>query len=303
MRFGGHQTFAIRDGWLYKGLRLVLDDPDRLAAPDLADWLGVGRNMAKAIHHWLIATGLAEKDLTRGRRTRILRATDLGQLVWARDRYFLLPGTWWAIHVRLINCPENAFSWHWFFNRFSSARFERPVCVESLRRYLASTGSRMPSPRTLDRDIGCLLGSYAVSVPRRAGDPEDAMDCPLSELGLLLHSRQTGFYHFDRGLKRIPFGIFGYVLASGQDFGRLSTEATSSDRSLTELTHGLNAPGRIFALTAEAVYHLIARYETQGLVRLDGNAGERILRIHRLPALEWMDLYYDSVKLSEGEAG
>ena len=40
MRFGGHQTFAIRDGWLYKGLRLVLEDPDRLGAPDLADWLG-----------------------------------------------------------------------------------------------------------------------------------------------------------------------------------------------------------------------------------------------------------------------
>ena len=51
MRFGGHQTFAIREGWLYKGLRLAIEDPDRLGEPDLADWMGVGKNMAKSIHH------------------------------------------------------------------------------------------------------------------------------------------------------------------------------------------------------------------------------------------------------------
>lgn len=301
MRFGGHQTFAIRDGWLFKGLRLVLSDPGRLGDPDLADWLGVGSNMAKAIHHWLIATGLAEKDPSWGHRTRVLRATEFGRLVWRRDRYFLLPGTWWAIHVGLTSSPEHAYSWYWFFNRFGAARFERPMCIEGLRRHLASTGSRMPASRTLERDIGCLLRSYAVSVPRKGGDPEDAMDCPLSELDLLLHSRQSGYFHVSRDLKPIPYELFGYAFAVGQDFGR-GTTAAALDRSLTELTHGLNSPGRIFSLTAEAVYQLITRYEAKGLVRLDGNAGERILRIRHVPALEWMEEYYDSVDLAEEAA-
>ena len=301
MRFGGHQTFAIRDGWLFKGLRLVLSDPDRLGDPDLADWLGVGRNMAKAIHHWLIATGLAERDSRRGNRTKVLRATEFGRLVWRRDRYFLLPGTWWAIHVGLINNPEHAYSWYWFFNRFSAGRFERPVCIEALRRHLASTGSRMPASRTMERDIGCLLRSYAISVPRRTGDPEDAMDCPLSELDLLLHSRQSGYYHVNRDLKAIPYELFGYAFARGQDFGHASA-AAALDRSLTELTHGLDSPGRIFSLTAEAVYQLITGYEARGLVRLDGNAGERILRIRHAPGLEWMEEYYDSIDLAEEEA-
>lgn len=298
MRFGGHQTFAIRDGWLFKGLRLVIEDPARLSDPDLADWLGVGRNMAKAIHHWLIATGLAEKDLSCGARTRVLRPTDLGWLVWRRDRYFLLPGTWWAIHVSLINCPEQAYSWSWFFNRFGSTRFERPVCVEALRRHLASVGSRMPARRTLERDVGCLLSSYSVSVPGRTGDPEDAMDCPLSELALLIHSRQTGFYHLNRGPKPIPYEVFGYAFASGQEFNGAGGSGKSLDRSLVELTHGLNAPGRIFSLTAEALYELISDYESNGLVGLDGSAGERVLRIDRHSGLEWMDGYYDSVELA-----
>ncbi|MFP8874105.1 MAG: DUF4007 family protein, partial [Myxococcota bacterium] len=138
MRFGGHQTFTIRDGWLFKGLRLVMEDPERLGDPDLADWMGVGKNMAKSIHHWLLATGLAERDPEHGRQTRILRPTAAGKIIWDRDRYFLLPGTWWAIHLQLVHRPADAFSWHWFFNHFSSDRFERPICAEALRRHLAS---------------------------------------------------------------------------------------------------------------------------------------------------------------------
>lgn len=307
MRFSGHQTFAIRDGWLYKGLRLVVEEPERMGDPEVADWLGVGKNMAKSIHHWLLATGLAEKDLDAGRRSTVLRPTSFGSMVWERDRFFLLPGTWWAIHVRLVNSPSYALTWNWFFNVFSSVRFERPVCAESLRRYLAAKGGRAPSPRTLDRDVACLLRSYAVSVPRPPGDPEDMMECPLSELGILLHSRQTGFYHMDRGLKPVPYELFGYALAANRE--RLSgrrprkrgagqSRWTMRDRSLVELAHEAGAPGRVFALTAEALYELVARYEARGLVRLDGQAGERIVRIkgRGIVADRWLRRYYDAAE-------
>lgn len=320
MRFGGHQTFAIRGGWLYKGLRLVVEEPERMDAPDMADWLGVGRNMAKSIHHWLLATGLAEKQLSGGCRTNALRPTAFGNTVWQRDRYFLLPGTWWAVHVQLVNRPAFAFTWHWFFNSFSSARFERPVCVESLRRHLASTGGRTASPRTLDRDVACLLRSYSVSVPRPEGDPEDLMECPLSELGMVLHSCQTGFYHVDRAFKPIPFDLFGYALAVGRarargpqaagltasgrraDEQRVARRSADRDRSLAELAHEVGAPGRVFAMTAEALYELVAGYEAEGLVRLDGQAGERIVRIPKSrDAQEWIERYYESMEQAGAE--
>ena len=302
MRFGGHQTFSIRDGWLFKGLRLAVEEPARLGDPDLADWLGVGKNMAKSIHHWLLATGLAERDTAHGNNTRALTATPFGELVWRHDRYFLLPGTWWAVHVQLLHRPEHAYSWYWFFNHFSASRFERPVCAEALRRHLASTGQRMPSTRTLDRDINCLLRSYSVSVPREQGDPEDALECPLSELGLLVHSRQTGFFHVNRDLKAVPFHLFGYSLAYAMErFGAVNFP-TNHDLSLTELTHGPNAPGRVFALNAEATYELIADYEAQRLLRIDGQAGERIVRVDGLPSGEWLSRYYDAESVTGEEA-
>ena len=62
MRFSGHETFPVRDGWLHKGLKLLIDAPDVLHDKYAADHLGVGNNMAKSIRHWLLATGLAKPD-------------------------------------------------------------------------------------------------------------------------------------------------------------------------------------------------------------------------------------------------
>ena len=71
MKFGGHETFPVREGWLHKGLKLVVEDPEKLIDEHVADWLGVGRNMAKSIRYWLQATGLCEqaigKEASQGR--------------------------------------------------------------------------------------------------------------------------------------------------------------------------------------------------------------------------------------------
>ena len=68
MRFGGHETFPVREGWLHKGLKLVVEEPEKVVDEHVADWLGVGRNMAKSIRYWLQATGLCEQ--VSGRRHR-----------------------------------------------------------------------------------------------------------------------------------------------------------------------------------------------------------------------------------------
>jgi hypothetical protein len=72
MRFGGHETFAIREGWLHRGLRLLVEEPGQLLDEYAADWLGVGRNMAKSIRYWLAATGLADTTVMATGRGLIL---------------------------------------------------------------------------------------------------------------------------------------------------------------------------------------------------------------------------------------
>ena len=89
MRFGGHETFPIREGWLNKGLRLLVEDPIKMTDEYYADWLGVGRNMGKAIKHWLVATGIAQPlDQKRSREA------PLNVLPWGSSFMNAIPIFW-----------------------------------------------------------------------------------------------------------------------------------------------------------------------------------------------------------------
>ena len=151
MRFGGHQTFYVREGWLAKGLALLLDDASAFDDPFVADQLGVGRNMAKSIEHWLLATGLATKAERQRRPDRPrLKATELGKIIAKHDPWFLDPGTWWFLHINLVRSPAHAATWHWFFNHYASSRFERATVVAQLEQHERLRSQRVP----LTQDVG-----------------------------------------------------------------------------------------------------------------------------------------------------
>jgi hypothetical protein len=287
MRFGGHQTFSIREGWLFKGLRVLKEEPEVFGTDALQDHMGVGKNMAKAIHHWLVATGLARRVGPKGKRSS-LEVTELGEAIWHFDRYFLEPSTWWLIHVQLCHNRKEALSWFWFFNQFTASRFERAVAVEALRRFLQVIGGRMPSLRTLERDIACLLRSYAEVVPREQADPEDVLECPLVELGLLTMSRQSGFFELNRGPKPVTFPVFAYTVSRAF---AVSDERDTVDLSLTELTHEEGSPGRLFSLSSESLFEMLLEYQELGGERLtiSSQAGERIVRLQNQPTQDWIE--------------
>lgn len=296
MRFGGHETFPIREGWLHKGLRLLTEEPDHLLDEYSADWLGVGRNMAKAIRHWLVATGLAEPALLTGKGGLVPpEPSDLGRSVWKGDPYFLEPGTWWAIHINLVNSKQFAYTWWWFFNHFQLPRFDRGICVDGLLSQLRLVERRVPSHTTLQRDVGCLLASYGRAVPPEAADPEDAAECPLGELDLLTYFRASGTYRINTEAKPIDPEIFGYAVARAfpaRPHGQSKTEIT-----LREAATETGGPGRAFVLNEEGIFDLAVRYEgsaSSGL-SLAGLAGERLIRLPSVPAVEWLDRYYKRV--------
>ena len=295
MRFGGHETFAIREGWLHKGLKLLVCEPDKLIDEHAADWLGVGRNMAKSINHWLVATGLAELGSGRITRKTPLAATPLGELVCQRDPFFSEIGTWWILHVNLVRSPENALSWEWFFNRFSQVRFEKSFCVDSLKRYLQLSNQRMPSLNTLERDIACMLATYARKIPGDQGDPEESNVSPFVDLGLLKFFRDTGSYQLSQEVKNIPPDILGYSLACAFSEGQHG--ATHVDVTIKDATTQVGGPGRVFSLTAEALFDVALSVEKSldGTgIEIVGLAGERAIRFEKKPPISWLVQYYDS---------
>ena len=277
MRFGGHETFPVREGWLSRGLRLLQDDPELLVAEYAEDHLGVGRNMAKSIRHWLVATGLADKTGTGRGQTPAFGLTWFGELVLEQDPHLLDKATWWMLHINLVNSKQHAASWHWFFNHWNHRRFEKAVCVENLRRHLQMTSNRQPSPRTLERDLGCLLASYSRKVPQERADPEDASECPFQELGLMHHFLGSGFYSVLGAGVDLPPAILGYSVARALVGSRWETD----EFSLTELEQMPGGPGRCLGLDAESLYDSIIRATEQAgkdLFKVKGLAGQRIVQ-------------------------
>jgi len=295
MRFGGHETFPIREGWLHKGLKLLIEQPERLIEEFVADYLGVGRNMAKSIKHWLVATGLAQQSYDQ--KNIRLQKTDLGQLIYGMDPYFSDINTWWALHINLINNPNHAASWHWFFNNFNQIRFERAVCIEGLRRHLQLSNMTMPSIKTLQRDLSCLLSSYSKKIPMEREDPEEALDCPFIELGLITHFRSSGYYQINQGPKEIPLQLFGYALSKA--LSKLYGEAEKIEITVREATQQSGGPGRAFVLNNESLFEVLLKLEglgTEDDIQIIGLAGERVIHIKQRDPLEWLRHYYQDIE-------
>ena len=299
MRFGGHQTFFVREGWLAKGLALLREDASAFDDPYVADQLGVGRNMAKSIEHWLLATGLAEKTERRG-RGRLgeprLKVTELGEVIAQHDPWFLDPGTWWFLHIHLVRTPEHAATWHWFFNHYASSRFDRATVVAQLELNERVKSRRTPTRKTLERDVSCFLGSYAAEVPYRRKDPEEEIDCPFQELRLIRHFRASGYYELNRRRKSIPQQALLYALQAPELVADAS--AGTVDVTLHDLHRMDGGPAQVLALSADALFEHLVELDatrTEAPLTMTGLAGDRQLRFERTSAPELMARHFDVV--------
>lgn len=295
--FGGHETFVIREGWLHKGLALTVENPEVLAGSDAADALGVGENMAKSIRHWLLVTGLATRV---GDSRGPFAATDLGELVWQHDPYFLAPGTWWAIHMQLINQPR-AGAWCWFFNYFSQPRFERAVCIERLNQYLQLHRRKTPSRNTLERDISCLLRCYSTTLPTARDDPEDGNDCGLRELTLLYHLPASGVYQRASEGIRIPAELIGYNTALV--FLEARGGRGTVDLAIERLAREQGGPGAALQAGPERLYEVLQTVEqTSDELAITGLGAERVLRLPQRDPNGWMAAYYVGIDKTQADA-
>lgn len=290
MRFGGHQTFFIRDGWMFKALEMLIQDQNReekLLTHDFsADYLGVGKNMAIAIRHWLIATGLAAKT-----KKKKYEPTDIAKIIYENDKYFTQIGTWWILHTNLLHSLENAYSWYWFFNKFNFERFDRSTLRDLLIRSLTLSKGRVPSEKTIDRDLICMLNSYSRQIPIIEKDPEESIESPFMELNLMNYYRDSAMYKVNRNSKKIDFEIFMYA----NSLLMYKKDNDFTDITFYNLVNLENGPSKVFLLDNESLFELIVKFENleSDTIKIRGLAGERQLVFENHTPLYWVSRFYE----------
>lgn len=301
LHFAGHETFPLRYGWLKKAYDAVLREELAGEIPGsifnderaIAEF-GVGRNMVLSMKHWAIATDVLRSEDVLGERGSRISTGPVGHLLFGEelDSYLEHPGSLWLLHWRLVSRPGRATAWHWAFNEFHEPSFDR----ELLRRRLTQRCNelfesgrlgkgRATSASTIKRDIECLIRTYYSGSKGSRRAPEDSIECPLAELGLIQAAGAGELYRFRRGRKAsLPDEVFLFAVLE-------FWESLFPDRrsfSVEFLTFERGSPGQVFLLDEEAVADRLARLESLsgGRLRWDESSGMRQLYVHNTYELD-----------------
>ncbi|MBC7228253.1 MAG: DUF4007 family protein [Thermoflexales bacterium] len=287
MPYAKHESFHIREGWLAKGLRAVQAKRDILRNDtEAAIQLGLGRNMVRALQFWLTATGLIHPEPPGH------SLTPFGSLVLEHDPYFEDIGTLWLVQYHLASSRDEATTWYWFFNHFAYPEFDQETFIQELSRWALTHEERKPlARRTLETEFQVLIRTYVPS--GRETSPEDAMDSPLTELGLLetLSGRRYRMCSPDPNPDRLPPLIVLYVLLQE----RPGVERRESQIGLAQALRDPFGVGRVFNLGAAALLESLDHLASQTpewAVRLTRTGGLDRLTLPLVAPREVLARYY-----------
>jgi hypothetical protein len=300
LQLAGHETFPLRYGWLKKAYDAVAEIQARaeneyvnvFSDEGAIARFGVGRNMVLSMRHWSLASSIIRLDEGHtGRNPRILTC-ELGDFLFGdlRDPHLEHPASLWLIHWRLASAPGRAGTWYWAFNEFNEPSFDREVMTQRLARRcreLQEAGrlDRAASPTVLKRDVECLVRTYhaAAATGRRA--PEDSIESPLAELGLIQRAAFGDAFRFRRGPKpSLPDEVFAFALI---EFWRRHHSGRKSF-SVDFLTYERGSPGQVFLLDEESVAERLSRLESLNDAGLnwDESSGMRQVYAARLDEID-----------------
>jgi hypothetical protein len=276
--FSGHETFVLRGNWLKKTYDLLQETPELFFRDDAFVLLGVGKNMALSIRHWGRICGLFE----RAEGASAHRPTALGDALLADagwDPFLVTPAGRWLLHWQLAAQPA-AFSWYTTFNLLRRGEFTAPQLAGQIKEQAARLGLRPPSDATLARDVDCMLRCYLrPSAAALASSAEDALHCPLHELGLIEELPGLRSYQLVVGSRPdLPDALVAFAaLAQARALGRATL-------AFNDLAYGPRSPGRLFRLDEDALLGRLLRIEaaSAGRATYSDTAGLRQLIWRRL---------------------
>jgi hypothetical protein len=212
--------------------------------------------MAQSIRFWGRVCGVFER--LEGEPSH--RATWLGEALlddagW--DPFLVTPTSRWLLHWQIVSRPTAAYTWHYTFNVLRRGEFTAPQLAQQIVQLVAQLGGRPPSPATISRDIDCMLRCYLRPDAAQLGPlAEDALHCPLNELGLIQQLPSQPIYRLVSGARpALPDELVAYAaLQQARALGRPTV-------AFNELAYGERSPGRVFRLDEDALLSRLLRFE------------------------------------------
>lgn len=282
IKLQGHEKFALREGWLNKGLIMVAKNPAAFQGKEGPDIFGIGNNMVKSLRYWLKAFGLIEEAPGKG-----ARLTSIGELILKNDPYFEDIFTIWLLHSYIVKNKDEATSWYMFFNNVEVEDLEKAqienVLLREIRKYAAGMAF---SEKSVGNDLDVLLNMYGKS--KEISDPEDKSNSPLAQLGLIKNiGGKYSKNHPNR--KDVSELIVLYELA----FLLAEKESIAIDDAI----NGINGLARIYQISTVTANEILDKLDALEYIRVNRTAGlDVIYKMKDFSAISVVEEYYNKIR-------
>lgn len=275
LRLQGHEKFALREGWLSKGLTIIQDTPKAFARKDAADIFGIGSNMVKSLKYWMKVLGLTN--------TNGSELSKLGRIIALNDPYIESIFTLWIFHSNIARNKEEATTWYMYFNHCDAEDLEKEQIEKILLREVTKyVNGQKFSENSLKNDVDVLLNMYSKN--KEKSDPEDKNISPFVQLELI--KKSEGKYiknHPSR--KNFNEWIVLYELSL--------MLRNQENISIEEAINGENGLAKIYNLTNIMANNLLDRLDAAGYLRVDRTAGlDMIYPVQELIPEQIVEKYY-----------
>ena len=289
MKFGAHQTFHLREGWLLKGLNAIQVDPKIFSTDQATTTLGVGKNMVEAIEYWLKATKLVNK------KSDGFELSSIAKLIKDNDPYLECDGTIILCHYLLATNSEEATTWYWFFNKFAATEFEADSLKVYLQSYVQSLTDKSNNQNTLEKDVTCLLRTYMEPTYQDKENPETLNPSPFSKFGLITRSDKKLFKSKLKVSEVHPLVfIFLTYLFWKEELG------SPKSMQLEEIVSKDKSPGMILGFSLDDTLTMIETIErdyNDSYLQFSRTGGYMIITLAEKEAKNAMKAYYQDSSL------
>lgn len=291
-KFRAHETFFIRKGWLYKGLKYIVSEPLLFSGQvgNPMDILGLGSNMVKSLRYWLQAVGLTMEP-TSGKRHQSLTES-FGNIVWQFDPYIEEMGTLWLLNYKLATNEKLATAWFYFFNIFRMNEFSKEEFVSGLEHYVHYVLDENVSKNSLEDDFNCIINTYVSRLklhPEKV-HPESNIDCPLAELGIIdIVSKKERLYKKSEPQKEAlhPLIVLAVILDRAGD---------RKEIKIGDLKDEINNIGKVFNLDMILLTYYLNKISSLGYIKVKRTAGLDVINVQTTMSFkECVELYYNEI--------
>lgn len=253
-RISGHESFSFRYAWFPKVVRLLNKDKMAFSDDDKAMVeLGLGKNMVRSARFWAQTAGVISSSKDNN-------LTDFANIVLENngvDPYLEDIKTLWLLHWNLsTDVYAPLLAWNYLFSLWQEPEIVSGIFCKKLVAEAARQDKNI-SNTTVEQHVSVFLHTYVPTKGVKGRIAEDNLDCPLVELQLLHKTgeRTTGterepiyaLRHDDNA--DITTELFAYCVADywQKQFFHEQT------LSFKDIAYGHGSPGRVLALTEDAV--------------------------------------------------